>query len=178
MAFLSAHQKCNLILKSLCQLQQMLLLGMFGSQNGFVSLLEKHVKEIGNKHDILKCYCIIHQEALCSKSAGFANVMKVVVKVVNFILFRVINHRQFQDLLAKINSQYTFFISLFLFIFCDLLYLCEVRWMSRGKMLERVFNLTEKIATFLEEKKLGDPKFRNAEWDSKLAFLTDITSHA
>ena len=44
-------------------------------------------------------------------------------------------------------------------------------------MLERVFNLTEKIATFLEEKKLGGPKFRNAEWVSKLAFLTDITSH-
>ena len=58
-----------------------------------MSLLEKHVKEIGNKHDILKCHCIIYQEALCSKSAGFADVMKVVVKVVNFILFRVINHR-------------------------------------------------------------------------------------
>ena len=27
---------------------------MVGSKNGFVSLLEKHAKEIANKHDILK----------------------------------------------------------------------------------------------------------------------------
>ena len=44
-------------------------------------------------------------------------------------------------------------------------------------MLERVSNLREEIATYLEEKMLGAPEFRNAEWVSKLAFLTDITSH-
>ena len=44
-------------------------------------------------------------------------------------------------------------------------------------MLERVFDFREEIATFLDEKKLGVPEFRNAEWVSKLAFLTDITAH-
>ena len=44
-------------------------------------------------------------------------------------------------------------------------------------MLERVFDFREEIATFLDEKKLGVPEFRNAESVSKLAFLTDITSH-
>ena len=48
---------------------------------------------------------------------------------------------------------------------------------EQRKMLESVFDLREEIATFLEEKKLGAPEFRNAEWVSKLAFLTDITSH-
>ena len=110
-----------------------------GSENGFVFLLEKHVKKTGNKHDILKFVCIIHQEALCVKSAGFSDVMNVVVKAVNFILSRALNHWQFQELLAEINSQYS-----------DLLYFCEIRWMSRRKMLEKVFDLREEIATFLE----------------------------
>ena len=60
---------------------------MVHSKNGFVSLLEKHVKEIGNKYDIHNFHCTIHHEVLCTYSAGFA-VMKVVVKVVNFILSR------------------------------------------------------------------------------------------
>ena len=74
--------------------------------------------------------------------------MKVFVKAVNFILSRALNNRQFQDLLTEINAQYN-----------ELLHFCEVRWLSRGKVLERVFDLREEIATFLEEKKLGAQNF-------------------
>ena len=58
---------------------------------------------------------IVHQGTLCAKSAGFSDAMKVAVRAVNFILFRALNPRQFQDLQAEINSQY------------NDLYFCEVR---------------------------------------------------
>ena len=51
-------------------------------------------------------YLITHQEGLCAKSAGFADVMKFFAKAVNFILSHAFNHRQFQDSLAEINSKY------------------------------------------------------------------------
>ncbi len=117
-------------------------------------------------HDLLKFHCIIHQEALCAKSAGLADVMKVVVKTINFILSRGLNYRQFRNLLDEIESQYS-----------DLLYFCKVHWLSRGAMLERVFDLREEIALFLEEKNVSAEEFRDEEWITKLAFLTDITSH-
>ena len=44
-------------------------------------------------------------------------------------------------------------------------------------MLERVFDLREEIALFLEEKNVSAEEFRDEEWITKLAFLTDITSH-
>ena len=48
-------------------------------------------------------------------------------------------------------------------------------------MLERVFDLCEEIALFLEEKNVSAaefqaPEFRYTECITKLAFLTDITA--
>ena len=48
--------------------------------------------------------------------------MKVVVKTVNFIRSRSLNHRQFQELLDDLDSQ-----------FGDVVYYSEIRWLSRGK---------------------------------------------
>ena len=39
-------------------------------------------------------------------------------------------------------------------------------------MLERVFDLREEIALFLEEKNVSAEEFRDEEWITKLAFLT------
>ena len=36
-------------------------------------------------------------------------------------------------------------------LYRDLLYFCNVRWLSRGKMLRGVYILREKIASFLEK---------------------------
>ena len=49
------------------------------------ALLEKHIKKSGNKNEILRFHFKIHQKALWGNLAGFADVMKVVVKAVNFI---------------------------------------------------------------------------------------------
>lgn len=60
----------------------------------------------------------------------------------------MLNHGQFQDLLVKINSQYS-----------NPFYLCEVHWLSRRKMLEEIFDLGEEIENFLEEEKFGASEF-------------------
>ena len=111
---------------------------MVGEKKVFVALLQNH---IGIDKNIINLHCIIHQEALCAKSLNFKDIMAVVVKTVNFILSRGLNHRQFQEFLKQIEAEYG-----------DLTYFSKVRWLSRGKMLARVYALREEIATFLEHK--------------------------
>ena len=149
-AFLRCVTEMKLDLRKLISVTTDGAPAMVGSNKGFVNLLHKHMKDNGIDHDLLKFHCIIHQEALCAKSSGLPDVMKVVVKTVNIILSRGLNHRQFRNLLDEIESQYS-----------DLLYFCEVRWLSRGAMLERVFDLREEIALFLEEKNVSAEEFRD-----------------
>ncbi len=58
----------------------------------------------------------------------------------------------------------------------DLLYFCEVRWLSRGAMLSHVCGLQKEIATFCRQKNLShaDQLF-DPRWLSRLALLTDLT---
>ena len=98
-----------------------------------------HCEVAGHTKPIHKMHCIIHQEALRSKSANLADVMTVVVKVVNSILSRSLNHRHFHTLVDEVDVQYG-----------DLFYFCEVRWLSGGAMLFSVCDLQNEIATFLE----------------------------
>ncbi|KAK4328603.1 hypothetical protein Pmani_001079 [Petrolisthes manimaculis] len=93
--------------------------------------------------------------------------MYIVVKVVNSILSHSLNHRQFQLLLEKVNEHYI-----------DLLFFCEVRWLSRGAMLSRVCDLKQEISNFLHQKKLPyADKFFDPRWLACLALLTDISTH-
>lgn len=68
---------------------------MVGEKKGAASLLVRHCEAAGYTQPINKMHCIIHQESLCAKSANLVGVMSVVVKVVNSILSRSLNHRQF-----------------------------------------------------------------------------------
>ena len=136
-------------------------------EKGAASLLVRHCEAAGYTQPINKMHCIIHQESLCAKSANLVGVMSVVVKVVNSILSRSLNHRQFQTLMDEVNVHYN-----------DLLYFCEVRWLSRGAMLSRVCDLQQEIATFLRQKNLPHAdQFSDPRWLARLALLTDITAH-
>ena len=66
----------------------------------------------------------------------------------------------------EVDSQYS-----------DLLYFCEVRWLSRGKMLERFFELLNEINRFLEMKNIDKPELRDPAWVADLAFLVGTTAH-
>ncbi|XP_032881422.1 general transcription factor II-I repeat domain-containing protein 2A-like [Amblyraja radiata] len=139
---------------------------MVGEKKGVVALLQNHMEGLGINHKIEKMHCLIHQEALCAKSSNLKDVMDVVVRAVNMILSQGLNHRQFQQLLSEAEAQYG-----------DLLYFCDVRWLNRGAMLERVYALREEIATFLEGKNVNASEFRDPKWLSNLAFLVDLTAH-
>jgi len=86
-------------------------------------------------------HCIIHQQALCAKIMSWDSIMKEVVSIINFIRSNGLNHRQFQSFLIEINAEYG-----------DVLYYTAVRWLSRGRVLERFFMLRQEIYNFLKEK--------------------------
>ena len=134
--------------------------------NGVVSLMEKVRQDAGATAKLFRSHCIIHQENLCGKSVKMQNVMSVVVKTVNFVRARGLNHRQFQHLLAEMNAQYQ-----------DLLYYCEVRWLSRRAMLRRVYELRNEISLFMEQKGTEVPEFADPTWMCDFAFLVDVTAH-
>lgn len=75
---------------------------MIGKHKGFTKIfLEEMTLDACN---VLVNHCIIHQENLCSKVLGFEDVMKHVVKAVNFIRSRALNHRQFKEILADLET--------------------------------------------------------------------------
>jgi len=117
---------------------------------------------------VMQFHCIIHQENLCAKSLKMQNVMSVVTKTVNFICSKGLRNtnREFQELLHSMDAD-----------FDDIPYYIEIRWLSRGKMLKRVFELKDAIQTFMESKGNSVDEFMNEEWIEDFAFLVDITPH-
>ena len=141
---------------------------MVGPHKGAIAVLQNHVASLGFSNTIIKLKCIIDQKVLASKVThlDMTGLISTAVKIINFVLARGQNHRQFRSLLEEMNAQYQ-----------DLVYFCEVRWLSRGAMLQRFYDLGNEIVTFLKEKnasfgidKIGDP-----DWLTDLAFLTDLT---
>lgn len=121
-----------------------------------------------DENQLLSFHCIIHQEDLCAKTIKFKHVMEVVVSCVNFIKSRGLNHRQFQQFLHDLEAEYG-----------DLIFYCEVRWLSKGKMLMRFYELREEVQAFMEMK--GKPELvlhlKNDAWLSDLAFLVDVIGY-
>ena len=76
------------------------------------------------------------------------------------------NHRQFRELLKEYETEYG-----------NLVMHNEVRWLSRGRVLERFLSLLPQIREFLASKGRNEQVLENPEWIMKLAFLTDITCH-
>jgi len=109
---------------------------MTGCEKGFISLLKKKY----NLTNILSFHCIIHQENLAARVSipEVDLVMKNVIKIVNYIRANELNHRKFKSLLEEMNSNYS-----------DVILHTSVRWLSRGKVLERFFTLRLEITAFL-----------------------------
>lgn len=135
------------------------------SQNvGVVGLTKKKLNSLGTGINFVSIHCILHQEALCGKSIKMKEVMDIVVKTINFIRSRGLNHRQFISFLADMDSE-----------FGEILYHTEVRWLSRGNVLKRFFALRNEIAEFMKMKNKPIPLLTDSTFLCDLAFLTDIT---
>ncbi|XP_074039888.1 general transcription factor II-I repeat domain-containing protein 2 [Leptinotarsa decemlineata] len=137
-------------------------LSMVGKNEGLVALIKKNNPYVS----LIQYHCIIHQENLSAKSVNIQDVMSVVVKTVNFVKSRGLNHRQFQKFLKEQDAEYG-----------DITYFCDVRWLSRGKMLKRMFDLRKEIAAFMLNKFKAIPQFGDEAWLSDFGFLVDITAH-
>lgn len=136
---------------------------MTGKNEGVVALIRKDANE--NK-EFIQYHCIIHQENLCAKSVCFKDVIKDVTKIVNFIRSQGLNHREFQTFLREMNAEYG-----------DVIYYTEIRWLSRGKVLKRVFDLKEEIYMFMENKGKAVHYFKDPSWMADFGYLTDISMH-
>ncbi|KAI5098257.1 general transcription factor II-I repeat domain-containing protein 2-like [Silurus meridionalis] len=88
---------------------------------------------------------------------------KVVVSCINFIRANELKHRQFQQFLSELESAYG-----------DVLYYTEIRWLSRGKVLRRFYELLPEINAFLQLKGKTVPELIDPAWKWHLAFLTDV----
>ena len=137
---LACVQKLKLEWKYLCGVTTVGAPSMIGSDVGAVTRIKNLLKS-KNIADPLAVHCIIHVEILCSKTFEMPHVMDVVVKVVNFIRSRGLNHRQFKAFLEEIECPY------------DVIYDNSVRWLSRAKVLQRFVDLMTEIEIFLMEKK-------------------------
>nr|XP_040035572.1 general transcription factor II-I repeat domain-containing protein 2-like isoform X2 [Gasterosteus aculeatus aculeatus] len=113
---------------------------------------------------LLQVHCLIHQQALCCKVLKWDSVMKVVVSCINFIRANGLKHRQFQQFLSELESAYG-----------DVLYHTEIRWLSRGKVLRRFYELLPEVNAFLQSKGKTVPELIDPAWKWHLAFLTDVT---
>ncbi|XP_060845753.1 general transcription factor II-I repeat domain-containing protein 2A-like [Rhopalosiphum padi] len=110
---------------------------MIGNKKGFVQRLINNPK-CNNK--IISYHCIIHQSVLCCKlNLNLEATMTQVIKIVNFIRAKSsLKHRQFKSFLDEVKSQYG-----------DLQLYNNVRWLSKGLVLQRFFAILDEIKLFL-----------------------------
>lgn len=110
----------------------------------------------------------MHQEILCKKVVKLKHVITVVLKVVNFIRGRALNHRQFVNFLKAIECD-----------FIDIPYHTEIRRLSLSKVLKRFHNLLDEIVNFLNIKnKLNEfGELKDEQWLNDLFFSVDVSSY-
>ncbi|KAM4592385.1 SCAN domain-containing protein 3-like [Odontesthes bonariensis] len=136
---------------------------MTGRISGFITRVKERAPHCEATH------CVIHREALACKrlSPELNQVMKDVVVIINYVKTRALNTRMFEQLCDSMDEDHK-----------RLLLHAEVRWLSRGKALNRVFELRQPLLVFLSERHspLAD-HFKDHDWLSKLSYMCDIFAH-
>lgn len=136
---------------------------MLGNTSGFATLVKKEIP------NVMVTHCFLHRHALASRTLpGFLkDVMSTCIKIINFIRSRALNHRLFKILCQEMGAEHDI-----------LLYYTEVRWLSRGQVLKRLFELRLEALIFLKEKENALYTFlENENFLQGLAYLADIFGH-
>lgn len=109
---------------------------MSGIYSGLRGRVMKKVPNINWSH------CCIHRQRLAPKnlSGELKLVLDEAVKLENFIKIRSTNFRIFKALCEDMMSPHS-----------SLLFHTEVRWLSRGKVLARLFKLRHEVQIFFED---------------------------
>ncbi|KAJ4938998.1 hypothetical protein JOQ06_028461, partial [Pogonophryne albipinna] len=85
--------------------------------------------------------------------------------IVNSIRAKALQHRLFKSLLDELDSVYG-----------DLILHADVRWLSRGKVLQRFLDLLPEIISFLKSRNEEYEQLSDDTWLLDLGFLTDLTA--
>ena len=137
---------------------------MVGSIKGFATLVK------AKNPAVITTHCFIHREVLVSKTLdeGLKQVLDVTVNMVNFIKQRPLQSRMFAKLCENMQKEHK-----------TLLLHTEVRWLSRGKVLSRVFELRDQLLIFFKDTNKDEfcSYLEDETWVLKLAYLVDIYQH-
>lgn len=136
---------------------------MTGKRSGVIAFIKEKAPNVVSTH------CMLHREALVAKRIDdeLYQVLQVVVKTVNYVKAHPMKDRLFEALCHEMDAD-----------FHGLLLHSEVRWLSRGAVLNRVFALRRELAVFLSSHKSDlCIYFEDKSWMLKLAYLSDIFQH-
>ncbi len=137
---------------------------IIGSVQDFVS----RVKE--KNHEVITTHCFLHQEVLVSKTIGddLKQILDITVNMVNFIKQRPLTSRMFARLCENMQKDHV-----------TLLLHTEARWLSRDKVLTRVFELRQELLLFFKENNKASlwECLESTNCQMKLAYLADVYQH-
>ena len=134
---------------------------MLGSRSGFIARMKQRSPSAVGSH------CVIHREALAAKtlSTGMKDKLTVIIRAVNFVKTSAANTRLFAKLCKDMDSDHE-----------TLLFHTSVRWLSKGNMLARVYEMRDELNLFLEAHGKLDllTSFTSEGFQLALAYLVDI----
>ena len=133
---------------------------MIGRHSGVTTKIKELAPECKSTH------CFLHRESLATKkmSAELNSVLTEVVTIVNYVKSCALNSRLFTQLCDNMGFEHD-----------PVLLHAEIRWLSRGKVLTRVFELRNELFVFLRDKKpCWSQLLKDTNWIVKLAYLADI----
>ena len=134
---------------------------MTGVQSGFIAQAKPLYPHIVGIH------CMVHREALLVKPLddNLRSVLDTAEKSVSLIKSKPLLSRFFAQKCACMESDHQ-----------QLLYHTDVHWLSRGKVLNRLFELREEVGAFLETQNMPFAlHFKDPLWIAQLAYLVTFT---
>ena len=136
---------------------------MLGNRSGFAALLKQELPTLKVTH------CMIHRQALASKRMpkSLKDVFDTCARIVNNIRKNDTSHRIFQSFCAQMGNQHDI-----------LLYHTEVRWLSRGRVMSRFFQLRETIKLYLQHRNSNlAASLESDEFVQSVAYIADVMHH-
>jgi len=134
---------------------------MLGCYSGFQASVKNQAPRSKGVH------CMLHRQALASKTLpkSFRKVLDQMIQIVNFIKTGALTSRLFKTFCADMDSDHQV-----------LLYHTQTRWLSKGNVTQRVFELIRELKEFckLKNKMEYYSWLDDEQWILSLAYLCDI----
>ncbi|KAF6112406.1 zinc finger MYM-type containing 6 [Phyllostomus discolor] len=137
------------------------------SMTGRYSGLRAKIQEVA-MNTVAFTHCFIHREHLAAEmlSPCLHEILLQSAQILSFIKTNALNSRMLTILCEEMESERV-----------NLPLPAEVRWISRGRVLTRLFELRHEIEIFLNQKHSDLASyFLDEEWVARLAYLSDIFS--